>query len=130
MGGITVGETYRETIFVDAEQTAAWYGNVGVDVAATPALIGMLEMTAVRYMERHIGPDERSVGIRVDVEHLAAAPIGAPVIACVTVSEIDRRRVSFDVEASWDGTVLMRGSHQRAVVDLDKFLKSLPAPLK
>ncbi len=130
MAELTVGEVYSETIVVAAEQTAAWYGNKGVDVAATPALIGMLEMAAVRFLLQYISPKESSVGITVNVEHLAAAPIGAQVIACVTVKDVDRRRIAFDVEASWDGTVLMRGTHQRAIVDLDKFLSSLPAPQK
>lgn len=130
MAELNVGEAYRETIVVTAEQTAAWYGNKGVDVVATPALIGMLEMAAVRFLERHIGADESSVGIVVNVEHLAAAPVGAEVVACVTVSEVDRKRISFDVEASWGDTVLMRGTHWRAVVDLEKFIGSLPKPLK
>ena len=127
MDGVTVGDSYSETVTVAPEHTAAAYGNAGVNVVATPTLIGFLEMAGVRYLENHIGADESSVGIAVNVEHLAAAPVGAEVAACITVSGLERNRVSFDVEASWGGTVLMRGSHLRVVVNREAFLEGLPS---
>jgi len=121
-----VGDTYGYRVETEARHSAEAYGNEGVDVVATPALIGILEVACHTYLLEHVGDDEGSVGIAVDVEHLAAAPTGAPVDALAVVQAIDGKWVTFDVEARWGDIVLMRGRHRRAVVDQAKFLASLP----
>lgn len=130
MSKIDVGATYSRSTVTDDTHSAERYGNTGVDVVSTPALIGLLEMAGVTLLRSCISPREGSVGIHVDVAHLAAAPIGATVDASATVTGVDGRRVSFDVEARWNDVVLMRGSHQRAVVDMERFIAGLPARLK
>ncbi len=121
-----VGGAYAYTVETEARHSAEAYGNEGVDVVATPALIGMLEVACHSYLALHMDEDEATVGTRVDVQHLAAVPTGAPVDASSTVAEVDGRRVTFDVEARWGDVVLMRGQHERAVVDHEKFMASLP----
>lgn len=130
MNHIVVGATYICSTVTGDEHSAERYGNTGVDVVSTPALIGLLEMACVIYLRSCIGSDEGSVGIHVNVEHLAAAPIGAKVETSVRVTHVDGKRVDFDVEARWDEIVLMRGSHQRAIVNMERFIGGLPARLK
>lgn len=121
-----IGDTLSTSTVTQARHSAVFYGNEGVDVVATPALVGLLEVACHRYLVERTAPGEGSVGTKVDVEHLAAAPTGAEVVACARVAAIEGRRVTFDVEARWGGAVLMRGRHQRAVVDLETFFASLP----
>lgn len=130
MNRIELGACFSCTTVTGDEHSAERFGNTGVDVVSTPALIGLLEMAGVIYLRSCIGSDEGSVGIQVNVEHLAAAPIGAKVEASVIVTHVDGRRVGFDVEARWDELVLMRGSHQRAIVNMERFIGGLPARLK
>jgi len=66
-------------------------------VFSTPAMVSLLEEAADRTMRPHLAPGQDSVGVRVDVRHLAATPKGMKVRATATVREIDRRRVTFDV---------------------------------
>jgi len=127
MTKIEIGETFSASTVIDDGHSAEHYGSTGVDVVSTPALIGLLEMAGVTYLRSRIGPDEGTVGIQVNVEHLAAAPIGSTVEASVTVTSVDGKRVGFDVEARWNEVVLMRGSHQRAVVNMARFIAGLPA---
>jgi predicted thioesterase len=121
-----IGDKHSTSTVTQARHSAVFYGNEGVDVVATPALVGLLETPCHLYLIERAGPGEGSVGTKVDVEHLAAAPTGAEVVATARVCAIAGRRVTFDVEARWGETVLMRGQHQRAVVDLETFLASLP----
>jgi predicted thioesterase len=126
MDDMKVGETYSGVTVLDDDHSAVRYGNVGVNVAATPALIGLLETACHMILRRHIGAHEGSVGINVSVDHLAAAPIGVEVEATAEVKSLEGKRATFAVQAKWNGTVLMAGTHERAVVDLERFLASLP----
>jgi fluoroacetyl-CoA thioesterase len=121
-----VGDTNAYSVVTEARHSAVFYGNEGVDVVATPALVGLLEIPCHRYLLERAGDGQGSVGTKVDVEHLSAAPTGARVDCTSRVAAIDGRRVTFDVEAKWGDQVLMRGQHQRALVDLEKFFANLP----
>jgi predicted thioesterase len=109
--------------------SAEAFGNPGVRVVGTPALIGFLETAAHRCLETAYEPGEGSVGTHVDVRHLAAAPDGAEIESTAEVIRVAGRRVRFAVAARWGETLVMEGTHERAVVDLARFLaKVQPRP--
>jgi len=116
------------SVVTTERDSAEAFGNPGVRVVATPALIGFLETAAHRCLERAYDAGEGSVGTHVDVRHLAAAPAGATIEAAAEVTSVDGRRVRFAVAARWGDTLLMEGIHERAVVDLARFLARLPSP--
>ena len=103
--------------------SAAAVGNAGVAVVATPALILYLEQASARALESFLDPGEASVGVVVDVEHLAAAIPGQPVLAEARVTATEGRRVVFAVEARQGEKLVMRGRHERMAVLLDRFLE-------
>lgn len=107
--------------------SAEAFGNPGVRVVGTPALIGFLETAAHRCLENAYEPGEGSVGTHVDVRHLAAAPAGVAIEAAAEVTAVEGRRVRFAVAARWGDTLLMQGTHERTVVDLARFLAKLPS---
>ncbi len=103
--------------------SAAAVGNAGVAVVATPALILYLEQASAQALAAFLEPGEASVGVVVDVEHLAAAVPGRPIEAQARVTGVDGRRVAFAVEARQGDKLVMRGRHERKAILLDRFLE-------
>lgn len=122
---VPVGLENRLTVTSAPKDSAANFGNTGVDVVATPALIGFLEQAAGRALRPFMAPDEVTVGTMVDVQHLGAAPVGATIECHARVTAVDDRRITFAVEARWDDRVLMKGRHGRAIVDGARFFQGL-----
>lgn len=90
-------------------------------IFSTPNLVLLLEETAIEALAPHLPPTQSSVGTRVDVAHSAATLLGQKVTCTATVTEVDRRRIVFDIRATDGVESITSGSHERFVVDLDKF---------
>lgn len=117
---------------VTVDDTASSLGSGDVPVLATPRLIAWIEAATVAACPE-VGDDETSVGTRVDIEHLAASPIGASVDAVADLVHRDGRLLRFSVAAHHDvgdGPVLVaRGEVTRIVVRRRPFLERTIAPL-
>jgi fluoroacetyl-CoA thioesterase len=124
MRPIKIGARAHYRIEPTEAHTASVMGNPGVHVVATPALIGFLEDASHRAILDCYDIGEVSVGTKVDVEHLAPALLGQAVDATAEVTGVQGRRVDFKVEAYQAGRLIMQGRHQRAVIDLARFLKA------
>lgn len=94
-------------------------------IFSTPDLVLLLEETAIGALAPCLEAHQSSVGSRVDIAHLAPTLLGQLVRCTATVTEADRRRVVFAIEARDDTDVIATGSHERFVVDLEKFGKRL-----
>ncbi|MFZ5825347.1 MAG: thioesterase family protein [Bacillota bacterium] len=116
------GLTGEVTTTVTPENTAAAVGSGGVDVFATPMMIGLMEMAALRLVQPHLGEGETTVGILVNVKHLAATPLGMTVRATARLDEVDGRRLLFTVEAFDEREKIGEGVHERFVIQEEKFL--------
>jgi len=118
-----VGDKGHATLHVTADRTAAAMGVRGVEVFATPFMIGLMEDAAAAVIAPHLPAGGSSVGTMVDVKHLAATPVGMTVRAEATLLETDGKRFLFAVEAWDDKEKVGEGRHERfAVSDLAKFL--------
>ena len=113
---LEVGRSLELEKLVTAELTADRFGNPGVQVFATPALIAFLEETAIRCVEPTLEEDQATVGTRIDVQHLAATPVGMKVFSQVELVEIDRRRLLFRFEARDERERIAAGSHERFII--------------
>ena len=107
---------------VDAARLASAIGSGSVDVFATPAMIGLMEQAAVNAVDHLLPAGQSSVGARVDVEHLAATPIGLEVRAHAELVAVAGRRLTFRVEAFDSVERIGAGTHERVVVDLQRLL--------
>ena len=118
------GAVHEVSRTVTPDVTADAMGNRGVQVLATPFLIGLLENAAAGVLTPHLPPGASTVGTMVEMRHLAATPVGMTVRAKATLLEGDGRRYLFQVEA-WDDTdKVAEGRHERAVVpNLARFLE-------
>ncbi len=126
----SVGQTASLSFLVTDSDTAVALGSGDVPVLATPRLLGWLEAATVAALAPSLGVESTSVGTRVEVEHLAASPVGASVRVTASVSYVDGRLVRFEVAAEHqrgdDTPVLVAtGRVTRVVVDRERFLTGL-----
>lgn len=116
--------TTGTTTFVVAAQHCIEFATDGMPaVLSTPNLIGILERTARQALAPFLAANERSVGVELDLRHLAPAPLGATVTATARVIGVTGRFVDFQIEARDEQELLIRGVHQRAVVNVNSFSK-------
>src|SRR5215213_3538750 len=92
-------------------------------VLSTPQLIGLLERTARQTLAPFLEPDERSVGIEVEIRHLAATPLGQAVRCNAKVISVDGKQIGFQIEARDQHELILKGLHKRAVIQMDSFAK-------
>ena len=112
---------------VRPEHGADRFQNAGVTVLATPVLCHWFESAAVLAISAQLEPGEATVGTRLTIEHLKATPIGMTVRTKARVVAADGRRINFEVSAFDDVELVARGTHERFVVDLDRFLAAVQA---
>ncbi|SDR52415.1 Thioesterase superfamily [Rhizobiales bacterium GAS191] len=122
MKSVEPGLVYSYSIATDASHSAEAFGNADVTVLGTAALIGFVETAAERCVRPYYDRGEASVGIGLHIRHIAPAPAGATVEARARLIDVNRRKLGFEVEISWNDAVLMIGTHDRAVIDLRSFL--------
>jgi predicted thioesterase len=106
---------------VGDDDLATAFGSGDVGVLATPRLVALVEEAAVAAIADRLEPGFTSVGIRVDLRHLAPSPPGSEVLASATVTAANPRRVSFKVEAVMRDQVVATGIHDRAIVRRSDF---------
>jgi fluoroacetyl-CoA thioesterase len=124
-----VGMKAEQTFIVREEETAGHIGSGSLRVLATPSLIGYMERVARKFIDEKLPGGMSSVGIRVEVSHLAATPVGAKVRVRCEVVGLEGRRVDFAVEA-WDELEKVgEGRHQRFVINENRFMKRLEEKL-
>jgi fluoroacetyl-CoA thioesterase len=122
-----VGQVGRVEQVVLPEHAADRFENAGVTVLATPVLCHWFESAAVRAVAGQLEPGEATVGTRLRIEHLKATPLGMRVRVEARVVAVEGRRVNFEVEAIDDVELVARGTHERFVVDLERFLAGVQA---
>jgi predicted thioesterase len=112
--GITHSQTYVTTTQMRATQLTS-------DVFSTPAMIGLMEGTCVRLTAPYLDEGEYTVGMHVDVHHLAPTQIGQSVTITATIIEITGNKIRYSVSASNDQDVKIgEGTHRRAVIKTKK----------
>jgi predicted thioesterase len=109
------------TLVVGEEHTAMRLGSGRAPVLATPMMIALMEAAAVDCVERLLAEGQESVGVRIEVDHTAATPIGLAVTATAELKEADGRSLVFHVEARDPYEIIGKGLHRRVVVDAARF---------
>jgi predicted thioesterase len=108
-------------LVVGEEHTAPRIGSGLVRVLATPVMINLMEAAALDAAERLIPPGHQSLGIHLDVRHIAATPVGMRVRATARLTAVDGRTLKFSVEAHDEKDLIGDGTHQRVVVNVARF---------
>src|SRR5271169_3276066 len=115
---IAPGLTGTAEIVVGPEHTAPFVGSGRIAVLATPVMINIIEAAALNAVEHLLPAGHQSLGIHLDVSHVAATPVGLRVTATATVLRVEGR---FRVEARDEVETIGSGVHQRVVVSVVRF---------
>ncbi len=122
---IPQGVQGKETLSVTYEDTAACYGSGLVKVFATPAMVALMEKTCLNSVLPYLPEGSGTVGVKVDIVHSRATPVGMNVTCESKLLEVDRRRLVFEVVARDEKGEIGSGRHERFVIDTRKFMEKL-----
>ena len=119
---LNIGLKRTETVEVCDENTAKSVGSGFLPVFATPAMAALMEKTAALAVQEHLAEGEGTVGISLNIRHLAATPVGMTVTCEAELIEIDRKRLVFSLKVSDGVDVIGDGTHERFIISNEKFL--------
>lgn len=112
-------------MIVEAKHTAIGMGSGDLSVLATPAMVALMEGAAMAIGARMCDAGQTTVGVRVDIEHTRATPLGAEVHAEARLVSQDGRALTFEVTAFDERGQIGHGTHERFIVDREKFMSRL-----
>ena len=111
----------EKSLTVTDADTAKTMGSGTLDVFATPAMVALIEQTAYTSIESELEPGWGSVGTSLNIQHLSATPVGMTVTATTELVEVDRRRLVFHAEVYDEKGLVGKGTHERFLVENEKF---------
>ena len=119
-----IGDSFEVRQVVTDAVTAEAVGSGGMRVFGTPFMIAMMENAAFRLLQKDLPEGKSSVGTKVDIVHTAPTPLGMTVTVKAEVAEISANgtMVDFKVTATDETGPIGEGTHQRAVIDTERFL--------
>jgi fluoroacetyl-CoA thioesterase len=101
------------------------------EVLATGFMIGLIEWACIQAINPHLDwPQEQSVGIHVNLSHSAATPPGLTVRVEGTLTKVEGRKLSFQIQASDGVDTISEGTHERFVIDAQRFKQKVAAKTK
>ena len=122
---IQIGHTHTETQVVTDALTAKTMGSGSLDVFATPAMVALMEKAACGAVAKILTPEQTTVGIKIDVEHLAPSGLGETITATATVDAIAGKQIELLVVAHDSRGRIGQGMHQRVIVSIEKFMSKV-----
>ena len=125
MAELKAGLVFEREHVVGQADTAARWGSGGLEVYSTPALVGFLEVTCQAGLLTYLEENTTSVGVQVNIRHLAATPVGMKIRSRAELTLVEGRRLTFRVQA-WDEVELIgEGEHVRFIVNVPKFMEKV-----
>ncbi len=116
---------FEHEYIVEDQHTAKFLGSGDVEVLSTPAMILFMENTARLSVEGELPENLTTVGTHVDVRHLRPAPKGARIRVISRLLKQEGRKLVFEVKAFWRDELIGEGTHERYIVDREKFLRKV-----
>ena len=126
---ITVGMAGTVSTSVEREDTALEVGSGALLVYATPCMVALMEGAACEAIAEAIPEEKTTVGIELNISHLAATPVGMEVRAEAAVTAVDGNIITFSIAAYDEAGKIGEGTHKRAIVTAQRFLDKTYAKL-
>ncbi len=120
---IKPGMTGTAELVVGDEHTAPRVGSGKIRVLATPVMINLIEAAALKAAEHLLPAGHQSLGTLLNVKHIAATPVGMKIKASAVVTKVEGRNIYFDVSAEDEKEPIGGGTHERVVVNVERFDK-------
>lgn len=127
---LTLQSSAETTEKVTEQNTAIRYASGTAPVYATPALVGLMEHAAVLAGDSQLPEGYSTVGISMNVKHLSATPIGLTVRAKAVLTEQDRRKLTFTIQAWDDACLVGEAVHERFIIESAPFVAKAESKLK
>lgn len=112
-------------MIVQAKDTAIAMGSGNLSVLSTPSMVAWMEGSAAGIASKMCESGQTTVGTMLHIEHLRATALGAEVYTSAKLVSQDGRKLVFEVEASDEKGIIGRGTHERFIVDRQKFMSKL-----
>jgi fluoroacetyl-CoA thioesterase len=126
-GAPRIGSTGELQFTVESKHVIDFASDGMPAVLSTPNLVGWLERTARETLAPLLEANERTVGVEIELRHLAPTPLGQRVTCSARVIRVDRGQITFQVEARDGHELIARGLHQRAVIRVESFARRVAA---
>ena len=126
---ITVGMKGEAFTEVEREDTAQIVGSGSLLVYATPCMVALMEGAACEAIAEALSEEQTTVGIELNIQHLAATPVGHEVRAEATVTAVEGKIITFELAAFDEAGPIGKGTHKRCIVNSQKFLEKAYAKL-
>lgn len=120
---LPAGMTGVAELVVGEQHTAPRIGSGRIRVLATPVMINLIEAAALAAVENSLPEEHQSLGTHLDVTHIAATPVGMKVRATAEVIRVEGRTIYLKVRAEDERELIGEGTHERVVVNLERFDK-------
>jgi len=120
---LTIGLSYELSEEVTKEKLASTKGSGGLDVFATPEMITMMEKAALLAVSKQLPEGDTTVGTAVNIKHTSPTLPGSTVRVTASLTEIDGRRLLFEVKAFDEAGEIGSGTHERFIVTAERFLE-------
>lgn len=115
----------EKSIVVTDELTASKVGSGLLPVYATPCMIALMENTCADCVQPYMQEGDGTVGTSVDIKHVSATPVGKTVRCECTLTEINGKKLVFEVNAYDDKGLIGTGTHKRAIINNEAFMARL-----
>ena len=124
---IQVGQSATATVTVTESNIAKTMKSGSLEVFATPAMCALMEEAAQAAVQPHLEEGEGTVGISLSISHDAPSPMGSTITAKATVTAVEGRKITFNIEASDGIGIIGKGTHERFVINNEKFMTKVSA---
>jgi predicted thioesterase len=122
---LKIGMKAQSEKVVGEADTAVRFGSGGVRVLATPMMVGLMENAALNAVDPHLEEGYATVGLSLNVKHIAATPVGMKVTAKAELLSIEGKKLIFRVEAFDETEKVGEGTHERYIIELSRFLEKV-----
>ena len=118
-----IGTVHEINVTVEENMTAASMKSGNLQVLATPYMIALMEQASAELCQQFLPEGISTVGTMVNIHHLAATSLGAPVRTVATLTDFDGRKATFEVIAYDNAGVIGKGIHERFTIKIDSFME-------
>ncbi len=119
------GLSFTQSITIENKDTAKEWGSGNLEVFATPAMVGLMENTALKCIAEYMTEGKDTVGIEINTQHIKATKVGKQVKCTATITQIDGKKIFFEIQAEDEDAPIGKSNHIRYIIDTEKFLSRL-----
>ena len=120
-----IGLTYTSTLVVSKDHVAAVMGSGDLHVFATPAMVALMENAAMLAVAEHLPEGSTTVGAMMNTSHVKPSPVDESIKATAVLTEIEGRKLTFEIKAEDSKGIIGEAVHVRYIVDRERFMSKL-----